>query len=141
MFILDYNQNNIFDTAEKIVTKTVSTWTTHTVTFTIPNTALLGNARLRVRISETFEPPACTNASTWGETEDYLVNILEPCPNALVYGPIVQPPGTYKAAISIESQANVSNGTIYQAANYILLKNGFNTSINTTFTARIGGCN
>lgn len=93
---IDYNQNNTFDANEKVAGTTsgnsldITTNTTITQSVMIPATATTGNTRMRVRIVEddtynmdnNYVIAAC-NASTsatdvmdWGETEDYIVNIV-----------------------------------------------------------------
>ncbi len=74
---IDYNQNGVFDTAEKLGTILIPpTPSTGTINFTVPITALSGTTRMRVRevysISD-FDP--CTSY-TYGETEDYNVFIV-----------------------------------------------------------------
>ncbi len=49
--------------------------------------------------------------------------------------------GTYKAGQTIQSTANVSTGTVYQAGKSITLSPGFRAGSNEVFEARIGGCN
>ncbi len=74
---IDYNQNGVFDTAEKLGNVTIlATPATGTINFTVPSTASIGTTRMRVREvwnNTNFEP--CGSYS-YGETEDYNVNIL-----------------------------------------------------------------
>lgn len=77
---IDYNQNGIFsDEGERVVftANSVSPWTG---TVTIPETAKLGNTRMRVRVQDTTGNPAnataCGNAQ-YGQVEDYTINIKE----------------------------------------------------------------
>lgn len=99
---IDYNQNNIFETSEKIAGTTgyemleVGGSPTITKSITIPSTATPGNTRMRVRIVEddnynmtTTDILPC-NASTsatdimdWGETEDYTINIEIESPDGI----------------------------------------------------------
>lgn len=91
---IDYNQNNIFETSEKIAgttgTSSLAVGATPTITenITIPSNAALGNTRLRIRIVEddlfnmnsTSQLPcnastSATDVMDWGETEDYSINI------------------------------------------------------------------
>lgn len=79
---IDYNQDGDFtDVGERVVgingTSGVGSPIAFTGNFTIPCTALLGNTGMRVIATEfgdgnTMDPCA---AYTWGETEDYTVNI------------------------------------------------------------------
>lgn len=63
------------------------------------------------------------------------------CPLTLVYGAISQPAGTYQAAQTITSQAVVGTPTNYYAGQRITFSNGFRANLNTTFKAKIQGCN
>ncbi len=80
---IDYNQNNAFETNERLGLVTVAQGTSFPVqfTFVVPTTASLGSTRLRVRLSHlptdgSIEP--CNPSSgpyAYGETEDYTVVI------------------------------------------------------------------
>lgn len=75
---IDYNQNGIFtDAGEKVYNSatTVSGPHIETGSFTIPITATLGNTGMRVISSESSVPTSPCGTYTWGETEDYIVNI------------------------------------------------------------------
>ena len=79
---IDYNQNGVFDTNERVLTAgpTLTPLTnTVTGTITIPSTSLLGNTRMRVILLEggTNTTPACTplGGFGYGEVEDYTINI------------------------------------------------------------------
>jgi len=74
---IDFDQNGVFDATEKLGTISISpTPATGTITFTVPATAAAGNTRMRVReVWNNSSFDACTSYS-YGETEDYNVNIL-----------------------------------------------------------------
>ncbi|MBK6347764.1 MAG: PKD domain-containing protein [Bacteroidales bacterium] len=74
---IDFNQNSVFDTDEKLGTIGISpTPATGTITFTVPSGATPGTTRMRVReVWNNSNFDACTSYS-YGETEDYNVNIL-----------------------------------------------------------------
>ncbi|WP_158281192.1 GEVED domain-containing protein [Dyadobacter jejuensis] len=79
---IDYNHNRAFDSPEELAYQTAGgNFGTYTLTgsFTIPITALTGDTRMRVITSYGSTPlnSACENY-TYGETEDYLVNIAVP---------------------------------------------------------------
>ncbi|MDY0344424.1 MAG: GEVED domain-containing protein, partial [Lentimicrobium sp.] len=76
---IDFNQNGIFETSEKLGNVDIpSTPATGTITFTVPEDALMGPTRMRVRESfgNTNIDPCI--ALDFGETEDYNVNITLP---------------------------------------------------------------
>ena len=75
---IDYNQNGVFETSEAVYSSSIATTGAHIEagTITIPSGALTGLTGLRVITSEQGGPitSACGTYS-WGETEDYLINI------------------------------------------------------------------
>ena len=77
---IDYNQNGNFEDSERVYTQLVAATGSHTKTgfFTVPSDAILGTTGMRVVNIETSFPTTTYYANTsysWGETEDYLVNI------------------------------------------------------------------
>ncbi len=87
---IDFNQNGTFETSEGFVSvNNAGANGTATLTITIPGGALLGNTRMRVRGGDdnamtTAMACGATN-SIYGETEDYIVNIITvpPCTASL----------------------------------------------------------
>lgn len=80
---IDYNQNGLFtDPGETVYTSAVGTVGPHLEigSITIPGTATVGTTRMRVVNVETGTPTSITPCGTytWGETEDYFVNITTP---------------------------------------------------------------
>lgn len=83
---IDYNQNGVFtDPGETVYTSATGTAGPHieTANITIPVGALSGTTRMRVVTVETGTPTSITPCGTytWGETEDYLINIVPLPPN------------------------------------------------------------
>lgn len=77
---IDYDQNNVFATNEKLGEFTTSaSGQTQNISFTVPVSANLGTTRLRVRgVFHNQGEPAPTDPCfnyAWGETEDYSVVI------------------------------------------------------------------
>ena len=77
---IDYNRNGVFDANEKVAGSTATT--TYPVTggpttgsFTIPANVAMGYTLMRVVASESNATPAATGTYSWGETEDYVVNL------------------------------------------------------------------
>lgn len=77
---IDYNQNGSFtDPGEQAYLSTATTNGPHfeTGNVNIPLTALVGTTRMRVIVNETVPASITpTNVYTWGETEDYCINII-----------------------------------------------------------------
>ncbi len=92
---------------------------TFTVPFTVPGTALLGNARLRVVVQETSGLTFVTSCGTytWGETEDYTVNVIPSAPNDMGVTVIPSPNSGCSLTANEPVQITVANfGTNTQTA-------------------------
>jgi len=72
---IDFNQNGIFDTDEVIVDPDFSISETTTFAFSIPQGAVPGLTRMRVRLDYNEIDDSC-GTFQYGEVEDYCVNIL-----------------------------------------------------------------
>ncbi|MBS1644495.1 MAG: choice-of-anchor J domain-containing protein, partial [Bacteroidetes bacterium] len=84
---IDDNHDGIFGSSEFYTTNSnAGSGGTATISVTIPTTAATGITGLRVRGGDDVQPSnnqACgASNSTWGEAEDYLINILSPKPPA-----------------------------------------------------------
>jgi hypothetical protein len=126
---IDYNQNTVFtDPGEEVYFSGTAGLscvppTTVNATFTVPVTALSGPTRMRVINQEGGQSSATTivpcGSYGYGETEDYVVNIVTPSP----YDPAVQsinvPTGTcFTANETVTVQvANYGSNTINLTTN------------------------
>ncbi|MDC8103854.1 reprolysin-like metallopeptidase [Chryseobacterium sp. PTM-20240506] len=73
---IDYNQNGVFtDSGELVWTKSGSTTTPVTGSITIPASAALGSTRMRVMMQYSSIPSSSCGTYTYGQVEDYTVNI------------------------------------------------------------------
>lgn len=73
---IDYNQNGVFtDAGETVYTRAATTVTPVSGSFTVPATALLGSTRMRVKMSYNATPTSSCGSFTYGQVEDYTVNI------------------------------------------------------------------
>lgn len=77
---IDYNQDGSFNsTTEKLGTVQLSAFQTGSINFSVPATAALGTTKMRVReVWNVSNIDPCLNYG-YGETEDYVINILDPC--------------------------------------------------------------
>ncbi|HNL35312.1 MAG TPA: GEVED domain-containing protein, partial [Bacteroidia bacterium] len=86
---IDWNQNGLFTDAGEEVYVSTSGSGARTVTgsVTVPLSAVPGNTAMRVVFVETSTPVPC-GTYTWGETEDYLINVVatSACSGAPVAG-------------------------------------------------------
>jgi len=74
---IDYNGNGSFaDSGELVWSKAGSTTTPVTGSVTIPATATLGSTRMRVMMKYSSIPTSSCEAYTYGQVEDYTVNIM-----------------------------------------------------------------
>ena len=73
---IDYNHNGTFDASEKLGNVTLGAMPeTGTINFTVPANALSGNTRMRVReVWNNTNIDPCSSYS-YGETEDYVINL------------------------------------------------------------------
>jgi hypothetical protein len=89
---IDYNQNGTFETSEyTLINGNIPSGGIGSGSFTIPVTALSGQTGMRVRsdwqgTTAWTSADACTNR-TWGETEDYIIDIQLPTPCSGVPAP------------------------------------------------------
>jgi len=72
---IDFNRDGDFaDSGEEVVTGSSSSSGTLSSSFTVPSNASIGFTRMRVSMKYNAAPTAC-ETFTYGEVEDYLVNI------------------------------------------------------------------
>lgn len=97
---IDYNQNGVFEVPSEVVLEGGTTQTSATLSgnVTIPPTALTGLTRLRVVQREGGSTSTTTPCGTftWGEVEDYTIQIQPsaPCTNPPVPGTASATPST-----------------------------------------------
>ncbi|CAN5547140.1 hypothetical protein BH11BAC1_BH11BAC1_05830 [soil metagenome] len=71
---VDYNKNGVFtDAGENVAT--VNSTAAVSATFTVPASALNGATRMRVQMQYNASPSSSCGTFTYGEVEDYTVNI------------------------------------------------------------------
>jgi hypothetical protein len=112
MFV-DFNRDADFaDPGEQVFTTAVTTNGIHTLTgtFTVPVTASLGLTRVRIINAEGIASPVFNQVYTFGETEDYAVNLgFEVCQTARV--PVIAVVTTPPALAVTPSAASVCEGS------------------------------
>lgn len=79
---IDFNKNGVYEASEVIGLASSSAGSSATVnySFTVPAGASLGNTRMRVRGGDdaAYTAAGACTSSAYGETEDYMVNIITP---------------------------------------------------------------
>ncbi len=118
---IDYNANGVFTDAGELVYTSPYTFfavggTTVSTTVNIPMTAAVGTVRMRVIEVESSFGAASTGTYTWGETEDYCINILAPPPCS----------GTPAPGNTLTSSSAVGSG---QTVNLSLQNNTIGTGV------------
>lgn len=87
---IDFNFDNDFADAGEMVYNGSTSAASHTGTITIPSNNAYGTARMRVSCAfgtTTFPADGCGYINYYGETEDYIVNIVDPvCTVSYDYG-------------------------------------------------------
>ena len=134
----DWNHDNDFsDTGEEVYVSPVSKFGNHTESgyITIPSTAITGYTIMRVVCTETTNPLNITACGTYnyGETEDYLVNIM---PSASPYLNI----SPFSLAFNYIAPGNISPTKVYELSGgnlplspvVISAPSGFEVSLNDT---------
>ena len=147
---VDFNKNGYYETNENVFTTTATTRNAITGTFNLPASILpVNKTRIRVMVNYINTPNDPCGSYSYGETEEFLINIIIPClqnvvliaPNHNIsYGNIAIQAGASNGKITA---ANVVSGTdtrvTYQARS-IELVTGFRADKNTIFKAETGGC-
>ncbi len=89
---IDYNRDNTFDITERVYASTASTVGPHieSANIIIPTTISYGTTRMRVINIETSTISSLIGCAsyTWGETEDYTVNLIPAGPPACISAPL-----------------------------------------------------
>ncbi|GAA4034877.1 hypothetical protein GCM10022409_19200 [Hymenobacter glaciei] len=94
---VDWNQNGIFEAAERMDYGSAATTGLLTSTWTVPATAKTGTTRLRVVLSDNAATPACGTYS-YGETEDYSITVMGGTMAAPANKPLAGTPLGHEAA-------------------------------------------
>lgn len=109
---VDWNQDGDFSDPNETVTVVGTPGTgPYTANIDVPVTANLGSSRLRVRITYTGAVDPCGN-TTYGETEDYLFNVLPE--------PFCAYPGGLNVTNLTPTDAQLNWNTITGAVNYFV---------------------
>jgi large repetitive protein len=126
---IDYNHNNTFDATELIgQVDCASSATNYTITFTVPGTALTGNTRLRALTEWIAYPSGPCTAQTYGNCEDFTVNIT---------GASTPPTVNTTAATGITTTTATLNGTVNAngASTTVTFQYGLTVAYGSTITA------
>jgi hypothetical protein len=112
---IDWNQNcSLTDSGEEFDLSTSDGGATYTGTITVPSNALGGTTRMRVRMVYSTTRTPC-GSSTYGEVEDYSVNVILPAPDAGIAS--ITPPtypyveGTYPVKMTLGSYGDGDLGS------------------------------
>lgn len=81
---IDYNRNGVFEPGEVITTYGISNWSsTGDLSFTV-GAVSQGQTRMRVRLAYNAIPENECTAYSWGENEDYIINLSCSTPEPMI---------------------------------------------------------
>ncbi|PKH51994.1 hypothetical protein CXF68_15425 [Tenacibaculum sp. Bg11-29] len=128
---IDFNKNGIFENNEEVVSGSSSSAGNLSYNFSIPNAALTGKTRMRVSMKWNAAPTAC-EAFSYGEVEDYSVNI----------GVSAKGSNNYKTIIDgkLGDEAPIFNASIFPnpTADFIKIEMADDRTANFKITNTIG---
>lgn len=134
---IDYNQDGTFDLSEQILLTpdTITAFGTYSAPITIPNTSTLGLTRMRVREVYSFTPIAldACDSYTYGEAEDYTIEILGGAATDLATTKIVSPSLGCTAEDYIVRVKNVGTTPIDMTATPISVNASVSGAVNTVY--------
>lgn len=144
---IDYNQDGDFsDAGETVWTKSASKDTPVSTSFTVPSSATEGATRMRIVMKYNATPSACEATFSYGEVEDYTVNITgatadtqaPTAPGSLTASNIAETTATLSWSASTDN-VGVANYEVFSGATSIGTVNGTSTNItgltaNTTYS-------
>ncbi|WP_430408407.1 immunoglobulin-like domain-containing protein [Kordia sp.] len=134
---IDYNQNGDFsDPGEQVWTQGNTTATSVSGTFTIPTAATNGATRLRVSMKYNGIPTPC-ETFTYGEVEDYMVNIMSSVPDSIA--PIItligdNPVNLFVGDTYTDEGATAIDNIDGDISNNIIVTGTVNTAVAGTYT-------
>ncbi len=119
---VDWNQNGTFDPSEEVAWNSNEYSSSHSGSFTIPTSALLGETRMRIAshwLSTTGDVDPCATGFTYGEFEDYKFTVMpmEDCDGTPEGGEVTVDPETGNAGTTYTVSASgytIGNGLTYQ---------------------------
>jgi M6 family metalloprotease-like protein len=113
---IDWNQNGTFETTEQMVSTSSSSSSNLTATFTVPTTALSGSTRMRVTMKYSGAPTSC-ETFTYGEVEDYTVNVgLSSAPGSEISKISEQPESVDNKAFGFAIAPNIITDNVLRIA-------------------------
>jgi hypothetical protein len=122
---IDYNKNNIFENEEVVFATSSSVQGTFNGNLTIAPNAIPGTTRMRVRVKYNELINNACELYTWGETEDYPIQIISPSLNC---------ESVSNGAWT--SSATWSCGRIPLATDEVIIKTGHNITLNAEASAK-----
>ncbi|WP_188764250.1 3-coathanger stack domain-containing protein [Emticicia aquatilis] len=136
---IDVDKDGVFSASELVTQTTSPVAEPYSGNITIPVNAI-GTVRMRIRVRfEDIADDPCA-AYTWGETEDYLLNVACPVSQTITQAQngttTVYASNAITASNAINSGANVT----YSAGASITIQPGFLADSGSVFVGKIAGC-
>lgn len=150
---LDFNHNSIFDASEKFVIYNFSYFFPFVgnCNIYIPTAAQIGITRMRIVLNAPSYygyngPPSCGTMYTYGETEDYFVDIINPLPCQPFGHGTITTPIAFPVCINQQITFNYNNSFYSPVLNYVwqssldsvnwtVISNSFSPSLTTNLTS------
>lgn len=111
---IDWNGDGTFNNTNERIINNLNNAAAGTYTITVPTTAITSAVRMRVQVIyyETTDPTsACGKTYRDGETEDYTVNLIEPCTTILSPFSFYPREGSAGTEVRIVRQSGAGNFT------------------------------
>jgi hypothetical protein len=108
---IDYNQDGDFSDAGELVGTGTGDVSPYNISFTIPLNASPGSTRMRIKFGDTYygmTSDPCQTGYSYGETEDYTVNVIDVNWVKLGYYSGTVPPFGGKDTIPVHFNANIA---------------------------------
>ena len=135
---IDFNKNEVFENSEMLLNGFFleNKNQTYSTSIVIPSTVSFGTTRMRIKakwLSTSTDP--CANV-TYGETEDYTVNVTGWLQMTASQGTIL-PGNSQVFSLNLNSQ-NLSSGSSYQGNIIITSNDPDNSTLNVPVTLNVG---
>ncbi len=119
---IDFNQDGVFDEEENLVCEMNNSQGAFDFDIPIPSDALPGVTRMRLRVKYWGDVCQPCGSSTWGETEDYSVEISDPTATGVLQEqtPMIWP-NPANRQVRIRSGANIQQYWLYDYTGRMLI--------------------
>ncbi|AWG24166.1 hypothetical protein FK004_02480 [Flavobacterium kingsejongi] len=120
---IDWNQDEVFEDSEQVYASATAEGTTVTFTVPVPETALTGTTRIRIKAVEGWDGWTACSTNSIGEAEDYTIDVT-PTLGTGMYETILFSlfPNPVKQQLTITSVQEIQSVTFYSLLGQQVLK-------------------